>query len=424
MKHTIITFILGTLSAALLAQDAGLRYEDYTYKNNLRTVQLYVDGLFTSQPIIELGSNSALVLSFDDMDANVKNYTYTIVHCDLNWQPSNLAEMEYINGFVEDRIEQFEFSFQTLTPYTHYRLYLPNRAQSFTKSGNYLLKVYEDEREKTLAITRRFVVVESLVNIRPQMVRPNAVSKMRTHQELDFVVDFNRLNIRDPQREVRATVLQNGRWDNAIIDIPPLFVRGTQLIFDYQDRVIFPAGKEFRYLDMRSLRFGSENLTAVERIGDTYEVTLNKDQKRFNQVYLNRQDLNGMYVIETFDQEDPFLSSNYANVLFSLYSPEPLYDYDVYLFGKLTDWRIDERYKMAYNPLVNGYVGKVQLKEGYYDYKYAVVPREGKNRTANLTEIEGDWYETENQYTILLYYRPFGERYDRVISVISVSSTF
>ena len=256
------------------------------------------------------------------------------------------------------------------------------------------------------------------------MVRPNAVSKMRTHQELDFVVDFNRLNIRDPQREVRATVLQNGRWDNAIINIPPLFVRGTQLIFDYQDRVIFPAGKEFRYLDMRSLRFGSENLTAVERIGDTYEVTLNKDQKRFNQVYLNRQDLNGMYVIETFDQEDPFLSSNYANVLFSLYSPEPLYDYDVYLFGKLTDWRIDERYKMAYNPLVNGYVGKVQLKEGYYDYKYAVVPREGNNRTANLTEIEGDWYETENQYTILLYYRPFGERYDRVISVISVSSTF
>ncbi len=423
MKY--IPFALFLLASfAGFSQDEGLRYYDYIYKDNIKSVRFHIDGLFTSYPIIDLGSNSALILNFDDIDADVKNYTYTIVHCDAKWQPSNLSEMEYIDGFVEDRLESYQFSFKTVTPYTHYRLFLPNQNQTFTKSGNYLLKVYEDEREKTLAITRRFVVVDPLVRITPQMVRPNAVNKMRTHQELDFVVDFERLNIRSPQQEIRAVVMQNGRWDNAITDLPPLFFRGTQLMFDYQDRVIFPAGKEFRFLDLRSLRFRSEGIAEIQQHDGSFDVTMLKDEKRFNQVFLNRRDLNGQFVIESLDQQDFFLSGNYANVLLTLYSPEPFYDYDVYLFGELTNWRLDERYKMVYNNLVNGYVCKVLLKQGYYDYAYAVAPHNAKEKIANLSEIEGDWYETENQYTILIYYRPFGERYDQVIGAVTVSSGF
>lgn len=426
MKHLLLLLFLFT-SYVIIAQDQNLRYEDYIYKNNIKTVQFHVDGLFTSYPIIELGSPSALLFSFDDIDGDTKNYTYTIVHCDMNWQPSNLAEMEYLDGFIEEWLDRFQFSFTAINPYTHYWLYLPNAKMNWLKSGNYLLKVYENEGDKTLAITRRFTVVEPLLRILPQMMRPAAPSKQRTHQEIDFIAEnISKTEIRRPLQELKAVILQNGRWDSTIKDMPPYFVRNNQFIFDYQDRISFPAGKEFRDLDLRSLRFRSENIALIERFDGNYEVTLLKDLKRATDSYFQQQDINGQFVIESFDQDslDHNLSNDYANVLFNLYSPEPLYDYDVYVYGELSDWHLDERFKMIYNPAVNGYVGKIRLKQGYYEYAYAVAPRNGKDRTPNLTEIEGNWHETENHYTIFIYYRPFGERYDRVIGVINFTSNF
>ncbi len=424
MKYLAFILFLLLLGFSGKAQDESLRNYDFIYQPNIKSVRFHIDGLLTSQPILDISSNTPLLLYFDDLDADVKNYTYTVVHCDINWQPSNLTEMEYINGFIEDRIEDFQFSFKTVTPYTHYWLELPNRNMSFTKSGNYLLKVYDTENDKKLVITRRFVVVEPIVRVTPQMVRPNAVSKMRTHQELDFVVDFQQLNVRSPQQEVRAVVMQNGRWDNAVYNIAPFFIRGTQLVFDYQDKVVFPAGKEFRFIDLRTLRVRTEGIASIDQYTNAFDVTLYKDEKRLKEVFLNRRDLNGQFIIETFDQQDFNLSGNYADVLFTLYSPEPYYDHDVYLFGQLTDWQASERFKMKYNPAVNGYVLKTPLKQGFYDYAYAVVPREGENPAPDMTEIEGSWYETENTYTVLIYFRPFGGRYDRLVGLASVTSTF
>ncbi len=425
MKHLLFVLFL-LLGFTAQSQDENLRYYDFVYQDNIQSVQFHIDGLLTSYPILDATSSTPLLLSFDDRDADVKNYTYTVVHCDANWQPSqNLAEMEYIDGFVEDRIEDFQFSFKAVTPYTHYWLELPNRNMSFTKSGNYLLKVYDTEDKKKLVITRRFVVVEPIVRITPQMVRPNAVSKMRTHQELDFVVDYQEeLNIRSPQQEVRAVVLQNGRWDNAVYDISPYFVRGTQLVFDYQDEIVFPAGKEFRFLDLRTLRVRTENVASIDQYTNAFDVTLYKDEKRLDEVYIFRRDLNGQYVIESFDQQNGDLTGNYADVLFTLYSPEPYYDYNVYVFGEFSDWRADQRFRMKYNPAVNGYVAKFPLKQGVYDYAYAVVPKDEPGSIPDMTEVEGSWYETENQYTILVYFRAFGQRYDRLIGVSSITSTF
>ncbi|HMN89018.1 MAG TPA: DUF5103 domain-containing protein [Saprospiraceae bacterium] len=422
MKKLLPVLLFWGAAYLVAAQDTGLRYEDYIYKPNIKTVQFHLDGLPVSYPIIDLNSNSVLKLSFDDLDGDAKNYTYRIIHCDINWQPSNLAEMEYIEGFMEDRIEDFRFSFKTLKSYTHYEFFLPNRSMTWTKSGNYLLKIYEDERQKALAITRRFVVVEPIVRITPKMMRPNQVGKIRTHQEIDFVVDHQRLNIRAPLQEIRAVVLQNGRWDNAIGDLAPLFARGEQMIFDFQDRVIFPGGKEFRFIDFRTLRARNQQIASIERFDDTYEVVLHKDQKRSNQTYLQSRDVNGKFVIETFDQQDSDITANYADVFFSLYCPEPYYDHELYVFGAMSDWQLKPEFKMAYNPAINGYVVKVPLKQGFYDYAYARVPINAKRKVADLSEIEGDWHETENLYTILLYYNPFGERYHRVIGAVTFSS--
>lgn len=410
-----------TCTGALYAQDEGMRYEDWIYKGHIKSVQFHVDGLVLTQPIIDLGSDVPLQFSFDDLEGGVKDYMYSVVHCDANWEPSVLAEMEYIDGFTEDRINDWRFSAKTLTPYTNYTLSLPHSDMRITKSGNYLLKVYESGRQKTLAITRRFMVVEPLVQITPRMVNPAAVSKLRTHQEIDFTVNYERVPIRAAQQEVRATILQNGRWDNAINLIPPMFVRTDQLVYDFQDKIVFPGSKEFRFIDLRSLYNSTPGIASIERLENRLEVTLEREGKRSGAAYIQFEDINGNYVLETRDQRNP-LSAEYLNVLFMLQTSEPYYDHDVYIIGKFSDWKPKEEFRMAYNNAVNAYVGKIQLRQGYYNYAYAAVPSSSKHKLPNISEIEGDWYETENEYTILIYYHPLGERYDRLIGVASFNS--
>lgn len=423
-RFILIVFLSLSATNLAIGQYENVRNTDYIYVDNIKSVKFHVENIFLSQPIVELGSGARLSLTFDDLDGDAKDYTYTFIHCDRDWQPSNLSEMEYLDGFTESRIRDFRFSFRTIQNYTHYWLDLPNNDANWKVSGNYLLIVYEDEGEKIPVITRRFMVVEPLVRIAPQVVRPSVVSKMRTHQEIDFIVEHENLNIRSPQQEVRAVVLQNGRWDNAIKDLSPIFTRFNQLVYDYQDKIVFPAGKEFRYLDLRSLRLGSENILEVAEYDDGYDVTLYGDLKRDEKPYIFMEDLNGNFIIETMDQNDNRLSSNYANVLFSLKSPSPFFEDDIYIFGALTDWQLKEEFKMEYSPAINAFVAKAYLKQGFYDYAYAVVPKGKKNVAPDLTLLEGDWYETENNYTILLYYRPFSGRYDRLIGAATFTSSF
>jgi hypothetical protein len=259
----------------------------------------------------------------------------------------------------------------------HYYFAIPNQNMSFSKSGNYVLKVYEDERQKTLVFTRRFMVAERAVRIEPRVVRPSVVSKSETHQEIDFIVDHRNFNIRNPLIEVKASVLQNGRWDNAIVGIPPQFARPGELSFDYQNRVVFEAGKEFRSLDMRSIRYPSGDIAAVEVFSDGIDITLGKDLKRSNQVYLQYQDLNGQYVVESTDMGDPELSSDYARVLFTLHSPTEYQDADVYILGSITEWQIKPDFRLTYNPRIQAYMGEALIKQGWYNYYYALAPRKG-----------------------------------------------
>ena len=416
--------LCGCLPPAAQAQYEDLVFEDYVYVDHIRSVKLHLAGLFLSYPIVDLNSSTPLSLRFDDLSGDVVNYTYTIIHCDADWEPSQLSEMEYLDGFAGEPIRDYRFSFKTIENFTHYFLQLPNRDMRWTKSGNYLLVVYEDEGSRRPVITRRFMVVDPVVKIAPRLVRPARVGKTDTHQEIDFTVDHEELDIRTPLTEVRAAVLQNGRWDNAILDLPPAFTRYNQLIFDHQDKVVFPAGKEFRFLDMRSFRTRTENISTIERYQDRTEIILFKDEKRARLTYNFFEDINGKFIIENFDGQNDDLSADYASVLFSLYSPEPFVDHDVYIVGTLTNWTLQEAFRMLYNESVNGYVAKPLLKQGFYNYAYAVVPSggQGQSDALNLEKIEGNWHLTENEYTILIYYRPFGSRYDQLIGSRTFSS--
>jgi hypothetical protein len=410
MKHLLPLFFLLTALTGL----AQSYYTDYTYVDYIRSVRIHPLGVELGYPIIELNSNGRLLITFDDLSDEVKNFTYSVVHCDANWEPSDLTENEYINGFLEDRIDDFSFSANTRTPFVHYYFAIPNRDMAFTRSGNYLLQVFEDEDEKKLVFTRRFLIVEPIMRIAPRVVRASVVSQSDTHQEIDFIVSHKGINIRNPMIDVKATVLQNGRWDNAITEIRPQFVRPEEMSFDYQNKIVFEAGKEFRNLDLRSFRYPSGDVAAIEVYTDGIDITLGKDLKRVNQVYVEFNDINGNFVIESTDLGDPKLESDYARVLFTLYSPTEFEDGDVYVLGALSEWQLKPECRMAYNPRISAYVGEVLLKQGFYNYYYAVAPRKGG--APSVTDTEGNWFETDNDYTVLVYYRPFGERYDRLVA--------
>jgi hypothetical protein len=420
MKKSILLLTLVLAGLGLRAQDENLRYYDYVYLSNIKSVRFHVAGLLLSMPIMNMNTSTGLKLSFDDMDGDTKNYVYSVVHCDANWQPSNLSEAEYINGFHEADIETFDFSFKTRSIYTHYWLTLPNEDMAFTQSGNYLLKVYENEGSRRLAITRRFMVVDNKVSVIPNMVRPANVSKNETHQEIDFTITHKDFEIRNPRTELSVTILQNGRWDNAITGLQPQFSRMEEQVYDYQDKIVFPAGREFRFADLRSMRVASGRVEFIEFENEHPIATLYTDKKRINSGHLEIDDLNGNYVIQTLDDDDHDLESDYVTVWFKLYSPTEMYEQDIYVFGGLTDWQLKPEFKMVYNPAISSYVGRAYLKQGYYDYLYAALPKGAS--APDFEETEGNWFETDNLYTVLVYYKPFGGRFDQLIGSYSFNS--
>ncbi len=438
----ILLLILPILLPLLSISQSGGDTYDGVFDHSIHSVKFHLNGLVLSYPIIELGSRSQLSLSFDKLDEEVTDYIYTLTHCNADWKSSDLSDLEYLEGFNGERILDYEYSFRTIVPYTHYRLLLPNSDIRWTKSGNYLLQVYEDTEERPLVIRRRFVVVEPVFRIIPEIQRPAKVSKSRSHQEIDFKVNHKGIAIQNPQLEVKVVVLQNGIWQNAKSGLHPLFQREESLIYDYQDKLVFPAGKEFRSLDMRSLRSRSQIIREVIEYDDAYEVYLYTEKKRTFKHYSFINDINGQFVIENLDQSrevdrrmaadlgidfinfDPNndihnLEGDYAYVYFSVDAPVELQDTSIYVFGSLSDWRPDERFKMKYNHDLHIYEAEVLLKQGFYNYYFAALNK----GIINLEHFEGNWYQTENTYTILVYYRPFGQRYDRLVAVHSLSSS-
>ncbi|HFA48201.1 MAG TPA: DUF5103 domain-containing protein [Bacteroidetes bacterium] len=453
----ILTFLFCIPFLLSYGQDENLRNYDYTYYDNIRSVKFHVDGELISLPILALGWPNALLLSFDDISGeDVRDYVYSVEHCNADWTPSNLTEIEYLDGFSDERIDNYDYSFKAKSIYTHYWVRLPNEDMAFLKSGNYLLKVYDDEDEKKLVITRRFMVADPQVDIVQRMVRPAQVSKNRTHQEIDFKVIHEGFEIRNPRQELTAVVLQNGRWDNAITGIKPFISRLEEQSFDYQDKIVFPAGKEFRSIDLRGVRYPDPRLVSMTEQNGKYEAVIETDIKRGGMAHFERFDINGNFIIENTDENGRLsirrtdnsqsgqngvsdaerqyqifgrddsqdeihnLQSEYIDALFSLKSSGEMYGEDIYIFGGLTEWQLKPEFKMVYNPAVNAYVAKVKLKQGYYDYIYAALP-EGKSE-ADFEVTEGDWHETENEYTILIYYRPFGGRYDQLIGMKTFTS--
>ena len=173
---------------------------DNVYVDNIHSVRFHLDGAMLSYPIIDINSRAQLLLSFDDFNEDVTDYFYTITLCNANWNPADMDELDYLEGFNGERIREYNFSFNTLKSYTHFELRLPNDDITWLVSGNYLVNVYEDNEDETLVITRRFMVVEPLLKTLPESVNPSLVSKFKTHQEIDFTVNHKGIEISNPRK--------------------------------------------------------------------------------------------------------------------------------------------------------------------------------------------------------------------------------
>ncbi len=387
---------------------------------DLCAVQLNLADSPLSLPIVNLQTGlNVLVLEFDHMGDQLKDYKYTLTHCNSDWKPSELDDNEYIDGFTEDRITSVQNSFNTLAQYTHYTLGLPNLNMRWILSGNYLLNIFDTD-DDSLVLVRRFMVVEPLWRINAEFMRTAQVEKLDTHHEIDFTVVPKSARVSMPQNDVKAFVLQNGRWDNVLGPIKPFITRGDNLVFDYQDQILFPAGKEFRFFDIRSFDYRGEFVKNIVDKPTYYEVTLRPDESRFDRPVIFRPDADGRFVIDNQNANQTLLQCDYSTVLFSLKQNLPLEEADVYVFGELTDWQLKPEYKMKYDEYSQVYWCDTWLKQGRYDYQYLVVDR--RTGELDLDGFEGNWYATGNQYTILIYFRPFGARFDRLMGAVTLNS--
>jgi hypothetical protein len=398
---------------------------DAVYSNRIQTVQLYPYGNQLAYPIIRLNSADRLELHFDDLDANVKNYYYTFQLCDADWVPSMLSTFDYINGFSQQRLTQYRNSSIAFTRYTHYQATLPDRNCMPTRSGNYILKVYLNGDTSRLAFTKRMLVVDTKATVAAQIQQPFNSEIFRTWQKVAFNVNLSeQLNVVNQMQQINVVILQNNRWDNAATKLRPTFFSRGRLEYNTEADAVFPSGKEWRWLDLRSFRFLSDRIERANKNSNSTDIFVKPDADRSSQRFNFFRDANGMYTIETTESVNPLWQTDYASVYFTFVPPDKAAyaNRDIFIFGRLNNYNIDDSAKMKFNEEKGVYEKTLFLKNGYYDYCYVTVDKNDKNRKASFEFTEGNYWESENTYTILVYYRPLAGRSDELISVAQVNS--
>ena len=366
-------------------------------------------------PVQKLGE--PFELHFDDLNGDERNYYYKIKYFNHDWTPSNLFQNEYLKGFDNLRIENYQTSFNTLQPYTHYQLDLPNDQTEFLISGNYLLEIYNESDE--MVFSRRFLIYEEGAIVNAEVFRTRDLQYYNTHQNIQFTIippkgEF----FRDPQNQLHVTILQNEQWNSAINSLKPQYNDGSRLEYRYDAESSFYGGNEYHFFDTKNIQITSANVSMV-KLNRLYETYLTTNYLRRGYPYSFTQDLNGDFIIRTLQgSENGNIEADYSWVHFSLSTPVLFKDQEVYIYGKFNNYELNETNKMYYNTALEIYEGIILLKQGVYNYKFIA-----KTPKSNLyNEISGSHALTENRYLIFVYYRYFGNLYDSLIAVGKTSS--
>lgn len=421
MKKILFTLLLFSCLGA------HSQLADRIYKPSIHSTKLFRAGDIYSYPLIALNSGEQLELHFDDLDGDVKNLYYGFQLCNADWTPANLQPFDYIRGFQSTRITTYRNSSISDTRYTHYQAVLPDRSSVPTRSGNYLLKVFRNNDTSDLFFTKRFLVVDNKVSIAARIKQPFNSRNFLTDQRVSVVVNTanSRINVMSAQ-DLKLVVLQNNIWTTAaMIDKPTIF-RGNYFEYD-DDNLSFPSGREWRWIDLRSTRLMSDRMRRLvdDSIKNQIHIFVKPDGERRNVIYTYYRDLNGIYTIENTDGNNPYWQSDYSYVHFTYVPPgnQAYSGRDLYVFGELTNYQPDESARMQFNSETGVYEKTLLLKQGYYNYSYVMADAGNKQTNRfSLENTEGNFNTTENNYTVLVYFRPFGGRADELIGTAGVNT--
>ncbi len=415
---TILSVFLCLLSdISIFAQynkeDKSFRTEDYTYSPAIMTVQLYApvgQNDLIQPPIIPI-SQQNLRLEFDDFSGNPPRYLAKIIPCLADWTiATQLNDIEFLDSFNEFYITERETSYNTKTNYTHFWLSLP----TVKLSGNYIIKVYEDGYEDNLIITRRFMVHENGVGVGTNQTFSVGGAGVFQNQQIDFQVNYGNYQIPQPMQQIKVVLRQNYRWDNALINLKPTFVRDFEKMMEFkffQLENSFEGTNEYRSFDTRNPQARGWGIDSMKMLAKRNEYYLLPDVSRNGGGYTNLfPDMNSRYYIQNFMGREPATEADYVEVIFKLKSLR--LDGDVYITGGFSDFKLSESYKMVYNPNYEYYERRLLLKQGLYNYMYSYLERNGKR---NDLYLEGTFQQTQNDYEVLVYYREIGGRTDRLI---------
>lgn len=360
-------------------------------------------------PIFRLGE--PFQFSFDDLFGNEEDYYYTITHYNYNWTTSDLSKGEYLDGIDNQRIQDYENSFNTLQIYSHYRLNIPNNNLRITKSGNYLISIFNGDRE--LTFSKRFIVYEDLADVPMQIKRARKVTDLATKHNVELSVKSQNILFQNANQNVKVILFQNGKWNNAIFNVKPQYTIANDLIFKYDKETQFFAGNEYLYFDNKEIRNATNTIAYIDSKSGLYNTHLYTNSARKNSGYTYYPDVNGNFQCRSLSAQNSDVEADYTWVYFTLFSIETPAKKAIYVTGMFNNYAMTPENKMDYNADKGVFEKAILIKQGFTNFNYTVL--NPNNTVADNEAIDGNYYQTENQYTAVVYYRANGERYDRVI---------
>ena len=414
MKKSILVLVL--LYVVFLTNASTRKFVTGALSDQVKTLKVGVMDDPFAPPVIELEGDQWIEISFDMMEPEPHVYTYTITHCDADWTPSQLIQSEYMRGFQNRIIDDYAVSFNTTMDYVNYRVTFPNEDVFLRLSGNYVVQVFPENSDRPI-LNACFSVVEPQAPPVSAQVTPQTDKGMNSsYQQVNFSVSYGN-EVKTPMQDLKIYVQQNNRIDNEAQLVKPIMIQNNKLIFDHNPALIFDAGNEYRSFEMITHQSVGLNIESVDFYAPYYHTTLRQDLIRSQRSYTFMQDINGRFVVRTLSGTDYSYEADYQIVHFSLPCEKPFAE-KVYILSEAFNNILDERSQMDYSAENNGYTKTVLLKEGYYNYLY--ITKKDDQSSAGTAAIEGNFFQTENEYRIMVYFRPMGGKYDRLIGVKTI----
>lgn len=413
MKKILLTITL--LLSVLYSYPQA--YKTQPLSEDVHTVQVNKNGNWASIPVIDLSGDNYININFDILgEDSYRALKYRIINCDADWNKSRLLDLEYLDGFNDLLIDDYAQSVNTIVDYTNYNFQIPNDRQRLKLSGNYAVEVYAEDEQNKVLLMACFSVLDSKIKIDGAFSSNTDIDANKEHQQVNFSINTAGIQIRDPFSDLKVVVRQNNRMDNQRVGVKPTYIQGDKLIYEHNRDLIFDAGNEYRRFESVSYRYNGLNIASTDLTRPYYSTSIITDKVRAGKRYIYDQDQNGRYLIRNAEANDADIQADYFKTRFTLDIPEPILE-PIYLNGGFTNNRFDEKYLMKYDIANKVYTADVVLKQGAYNYQY--LTQSGK--IYSQAKIEGNYFETENEYAVYVYYRPVGFLSDQLIGLLLIS---